>query len=103
MAILEDIDNFVGRVGEYQFCDESNSNCSAYEWWQNQTSGSGLRAIALRLTSPRPSPANVERLFFLLGHMQAVRKSRLSLDRLEEMMRIKLDYLNNSKPKPRRL
>lgn len=65
-----------------------------YSLPKNINSKSKFKDISKRLASLRPSSANTERLFSSLKHVQTDRKSRMSLETLESMMRIKIEDKN---------
>jgi len=63
------------------------------EWWKSKPDVGLLRKIALRIVGLRPSSANVERVFSLLKRIQAPSRTRLSLDSLLDIARVRLaDY-----------
>lgn len=77
-----------------------NTRNKSYDLPREVSSKSLYKGLAKRLSRLHPSSTNTERLFSSLMHIQTDKKSRMTLDTLEDIIRVRMDDLNlKRKPK----
>lgn len=71
-----------------------NTRSKSYDLPKEVSSESQFKIIAQRLSNLHPSSANTERIFSSLKHVQTDKKSRMTLNTLEDIIRVKMDDIN---------
>lgn len=76
---------------KYQFSRHPVTNEKAYSWWKKLDDSGDLKKCALRLANLKSSSANIERTFSTLRLIQNAKSANLSIERLNEIGRIRID------------
>ena len=76
---------------KYQFSRRQRANEKASSWWNDIHDSGHLKHCAIRLAHLKSSSANIERTFSTLRLIQSPSSTNLSMGRLIEIARIRID------------